>query len=121
MPPSGGLADKIGNRYEGRIAVWRILLLLDEQHDSVRVRCSLNSQPHASNNIDAALTPMRPVRGDGSTTPSFPTVTTKCGTLPGPGLPGRPRGLFRSAGLAGLSQRLVNSTIRSTNSSTVVR
>jgi len=38
MPPRGGLADKIGNRYEGRIAVWRILQLLDEQHDSVRVR-----------------------------------------------------------------------------------
>jgi hypothetical protein len=38
MPPSGGLADKIGNRYEGRIAVWRVLQLLDEQHDSVRVR-----------------------------------------------------------------------------------
>jgi hypothetical protein len=38
MPPQGGLADKIGNRYEGRIAVWRILQLLDERHDSVRVR-----------------------------------------------------------------------------------
>src|SRR5450756_2775182 len=38
MPPPGGLADKIGNRSEGRIAIWRILLLLDEQHDSVRVR-----------------------------------------------------------------------------------
>jgi hypothetical protein len=38
MPPRGGLADKIGNRYEGRIAVRRILQLLDEQHDSVRVR-----------------------------------------------------------------------------------
>jgi hypothetical protein len=38
MPPPGGLADKIGNRYEGRIAVWRILQLLDEQHDSVQVR-----------------------------------------------------------------------------------
>lgn len=38
MPPRGGLADKIGNRYEGRIAVWRILQLLDEQHDSVRFR-----------------------------------------------------------------------------------
>jgi hypothetical protein len=38
MPPPGGLADKIGNRYEGRIAVWRILQLLDEQHDSVRAR-----------------------------------------------------------------------------------
>ena len=38
MPPRGGLADKIGNRYEGRIAVWRLLQLLDEQHDSVRVR-----------------------------------------------------------------------------------
>src|ERR1700743_2448172 len=38
MPPSGGLADKIGNIYEGRIAVWRILQLLDEQHDSLRVR-----------------------------------------------------------------------------------
>jgi hypothetical protein len=38
MPPSGGLADKIGNRYEGRIAIWRILQLLDEQHDSARVR-----------------------------------------------------------------------------------
>jgi hypothetical protein len=38
MPPSGGLADKIGNRFEGRIAIWRILQLLDEQHDSVRVR-----------------------------------------------------------------------------------
>ena len=38
MPPPGALADKIGNRYEGRIAVWRILQLLDEQHDSVRAR-----------------------------------------------------------------------------------
>jgi hypothetical protein len=38
MPPRGGLADKIGNRYEGRIAIWRILQLLDEQHDSERVR-----------------------------------------------------------------------------------
>ena len=38
MPPRGGLADKIGNRYEGRIAVRRILQLLDEQHDSVKVR-----------------------------------------------------------------------------------
>jgi hypothetical protein len=38
MPPRGGLADKIGNRYEGRIAIWRILQLLDEQHDSARVR-----------------------------------------------------------------------------------
>jgi hypothetical protein len=38
MPPLGGLADKIGNRYEGRIAIWRILQLLDEQHDSVRAR-----------------------------------------------------------------------------------
>jgi hypothetical protein len=38
MPPRGGLADKIGNRYEGRIAVRRILQLLDEQHDSVRIR-----------------------------------------------------------------------------------
>ena len=38
MPPPGGLADKIGNRYEGRIGIWRILLLLDEQHDSVRAR-----------------------------------------------------------------------------------
>ena len=35
MPPRGGLADKIDNRYEGRIAVRRILLL-DEQHNSVR-------------------------------------------------------------------------------------
>lgn len=38
MPPPGGLADKIGNRYEGRIASWRILQLLDERHDSVRIR-----------------------------------------------------------------------------------
>jgi hypothetical protein len=30
MPPEGGLADKVGNRYEGRIAVLRILQLLDE-------------------------------------------------------------------------------------------
>jgi hypothetical protein len=34
--PYGGLADKIDNSYEGRIAVWRILQLLDERHDSVR-------------------------------------------------------------------------------------
>ncbi|GAA1992844.1 hypothetical protein [Kitasatospora viridis] len=38
MPPSGGLADKIGNRYEGRHAVLRLLQLMDEEHDSVRVR-----------------------------------------------------------------------------------
>ncbi|MFD0274637.1 NACHT domain-containing protein [Kitasatospora sp. NPDC127111] len=38
MPPRGGLADKIGNRYEGRLAVLRLLQLLDEKHDSVRMR-----------------------------------------------------------------------------------
>ena len=38
MPPPGGLSDKIGNRYERRIALWRLLQLIDEQHDSVRVR-----------------------------------------------------------------------------------
>ncbi len=38
MPTKGGLSDKIGNRYEGRIAVWRLLQLLDEQHDSVLAR-----------------------------------------------------------------------------------
>lgn len=38
MPPPGGPADKIGNRYEGRIAVWRLLQLIDERHDSVRIR-----------------------------------------------------------------------------------
>ena len=38
MPPEGGLADKVGNRYEGRIAILRILQLLDEQHKSVLVR-----------------------------------------------------------------------------------
>jgi hypothetical protein len=38
MPPPGGLSDKIGNRYEGRIAVWRLLQLIDERYDSVRVR-----------------------------------------------------------------------------------
>jgi hypothetical protein len=38
MPSRGGLSDKIGNRYEGRIAVWRLLQLLDEQHDSVLAR-----------------------------------------------------------------------------------
>ncbi len=37
MPPPGGLSAKIGNRYEGRIAIGRILQLLDEQHDSVKV------------------------------------------------------------------------------------
>ena len=37
MPPREGLADKIDNRYEGRIAVRRILLL-DEQYDSARAR-----------------------------------------------------------------------------------
>ncbi|HET6187417.1 MAG TPA: hypothetical protein VFE59_10490 [Trebonia sp.] len=38
MPPPGGLADKIGNRYEGRIAIGRLLQLLDDQHDSVLFR-----------------------------------------------------------------------------------
>src|SRR6266851_937303 len=38
MPAKGGLSDKIGNRYEGRIAIWRLLQLLDEQHDSVKAR-----------------------------------------------------------------------------------
>ncbi|WP_042401356.1 NACHT domain-containing protein [Streptacidiphilus carbonis] len=38
MPPKGGLPDKIGNRYEGRLAVLRLLELLDEEHDSVRMR-----------------------------------------------------------------------------------
>lgn len=38
MPPRGGLADKIGNRYEGRIAIGRLLQLLDDQHDSVLFR-----------------------------------------------------------------------------------
>ncbi len=38
MPPKGGLAAKVGDRYEGRIAVWRLLQLLDEEHDSVKVR-----------------------------------------------------------------------------------
>ena len=38
MPPPGGLPDKIGNRYEGRIAIGRLLQLLDDQHDSVLFR-----------------------------------------------------------------------------------
>ncbi|MFB7122984.1 NACHT domain-containing protein [Kitasatospora sp. NPDC056273] len=38
MPPKGGLADKIGNRYERRLALLRLLELLDEAHDSVRFR-----------------------------------------------------------------------------------
>lgn len=46
MPPTGGLSDKIGNRYEGRIAVWRLLQLLDEQHDSVRLRFEQPGDDH---------------------------------------------------------------------------
>jgi hypothetical protein len=38
MPPRGGIADKVGNRYEGRIALWRIGPRLHEPHDSVRAR-----------------------------------------------------------------------------------
>jgi hypothetical protein len=46
MPSRGGLSDKIGNRYEGRIAVWRLLQLLDEQHDSVRARFEQPGDDH---------------------------------------------------------------------------
>ena len=46
MPPPGGLSDKIGNRYEGRIALWRLLQLIDEQHDSVRVRFEKPGDDH---------------------------------------------------------------------------
>ena len=46
MPAKGGLSDKIGNRYEGRIAVWRLLQLLDEQHDSVLVRFEQPGDDH---------------------------------------------------------------------------
>lgn len=46
MPPPGGLSDKIGNRYEGRLAVWRLLQLLDEQHPSVRVRFEKPGDDH---------------------------------------------------------------------------
>ena len=38
MPPPGGLADKIGNRFEGRVAIGRLLQLIDDQHDSVLFR-----------------------------------------------------------------------------------
>lgn len=46
MPSKGGLSDKIGNRYEGRIAVWRLLQLLDEQHDSVLARFEQPGDDH---------------------------------------------------------------------------
>ncbi len=46
MPARGGLSDKIGNRYEGRIAVWRLLQLLDEQHDSVLARFEQPGDDH---------------------------------------------------------------------------
>jgi hypothetical protein len=38
MPRPGGIADTIGNRYEARIAIWRILQVLNEHHESARVR-----------------------------------------------------------------------------------
>jgi hypothetical protein len=46
MPSKGGLSDKIGNRYEGRIAVWRLLQLLDEQHDSALARFEQPGDDH---------------------------------------------------------------------------
>lgn len=46
MPPQGGLSDKIGNRYEGRIAIWRLLQLIDEQHPSVKVRFEQPGDEH---------------------------------------------------------------------------
>lgn len=46
MPPPGGLTDKIGNRYEGRVAVWRVLRLIDDLHDSVRFRLETPGDDH---------------------------------------------------------------------------
>lgn len=36
--PHGGAAAKLGDRYEGRIAIWRLLELIDDTHDSVKIR-----------------------------------------------------------------------------------
>ena len=36
--PHGGTAAKLGDRYEGRIAIWRLLQLIDDTHDSVKFR-----------------------------------------------------------------------------------
>ena len=63
MPPRGGLADKIGNRYEGRIAVRRILQLLDEQHDSVREAVTANLRSRGI--TDYPVTAITVMRCDG--------------------------------------------------------
>lgn len=38
MPAGGGINAKLGDFYENRLAVWRLLELLDDSHDSVRIR-----------------------------------------------------------------------------------
>jgi hypothetical protein len=53
MPSKGGLSDKIGNHYEGRIAVWRLPQLLDEEHDSVLTRFEQPDDDHLSGGSSA--------------------------------------------------------------------